>query len=336
MGSRVGVKTLRTPKGSAVRVFYPTSLYDEDRLPALWFRQPLDSVADGYLHTLGPWRAGSVSFAIVSPLARLAARVQVGSLRLDGCYEDVPPVSTAVPLVAWSHGLVGTGDEHALLAVRLASAGIAVALVHHGDGSSSVSDVNGVPLFYDHTYVGAKRLQGCQQRAEEMLSAIDIVRDNFSITTVGLGGFSFGAATAAHMAAGSQSRYECALLVDGMFCVEVGDGRFVDCPRLAYENGLSLPVCFINSAQFDRDPNRHGATERLKSKCAHIFDAVVVPDTAHGNFTEVLHWIPTFAAKCAGYTGASLEDPSEMYRTYLHMACTFFETHLLVERHVDA
>lgn len=243
-------------------------------------------------------------------------------------------MSRAVPLVAWSHGLVGTGDEHALLAVRLASAGIAVALVHHGDGSSSVSDVNGVPLFFDHTYVGVKRLQGCQQRAEEMRSAIDVVSNNFSITTVGLGGFSFGAATAAHMAASRQSDYMCALLVDGMFCVEVGDGHFVDCPSLAHENGLGLPVCFVSSAQFDRDPNRHAATERLKSRCGHICKSVVVPDTAHGNFTEVLHWIPKFAAKCAGYTGASLEDPLKMYSTYLHTACDFFETHLLVKRHV--
>ena len=59
---------------------------------------------------------------------------------LPNCYENLKTRcqdAGRLPIILWSHGLTGNGDEHGLLAAALAADGNIVALLHHRDGSSA-------------------------------------------------------------------------------------------------------------------------------------------------------------------------------------------------------
>jgi hypothetical protein len=91
-------------------------------------------------------RKGSFLFWFASLILRFLAWLHpLGRAHIPCCYLDLPPCEGAkkLPLLMWSHGLTGTAEEHGLFAAAMASDGNVVALVHHTDGSSSWSDVEG-------------------------------------------------------------------------------------------------------------------------------------------------------------------------------------------------
>ena len=64
--------------------------------------------------------------------------------------------SNALPMIVFSHGLTGTGEEHATLFAHWARLGFVVSCVLHTDGSSSRSvGPDGKPMYYQHPPSGA-------------------------------------------------------------------------------------------------------------------------------------------------------------------------------------
>jgi len=93
---------------------------------------------EGYLHTfLFPVLPTIILDAIYFVVSIVAWMQPLAWLSIPHCFNDLPPLpfsekGTKLPLVVWSHGLTGTGEEHSMLAASLALRGNVVALTHHG------------------------------------------------------------------------------------------------------------------------------------------------------------------------------------------------------------
>ena len=143
----VGIRNICTSQ-VIMRVFYPA---DADSIPAdtkvaSWFRTSLYSLLEGYLHTfVGAFfsfaRHGSAFFVFLKLIARFVSfLLPMRFATLPNCYENLKTRcqdAGRLPIILWSHGLTGNGDEHGLLAAALAADGNIVALLHHRDGSSA-------------------------------------------------------------------------------------------------------------------------------------------------------------------------------------------------------
>lgn len=135
------------PVGRVVRessprvvVYYPTG--EAQGSSASWWTQGgLGTAATGYAHmALGrkpKLRHGTWLFWGISCILRAISWVlPLNWAKLPNVYEKAAPPEKAMPVLIWSHGLTGTGEEHGLFAAALAAQqGIVVALVHHSDGS---------------------------------------------------------------------------------------------------------------------------------------------------------------------------------------------------------
>ena len=102
-------------------------------------------------------------------------------LKIPRCTADAPPLqqtASPLPLVVWSHGLTGTGCEHGLLAATLALSGFVVALPHHSDGSSSLTDLgeNKTKLRYIHPDYNNYDKEFRQKQAEYRASEVGEMR----------------------------------------------------------------------------------------------------------------------------------------------------------------
>lgn len=318
----VGVRSLTTTKFKApLRVYYPGAR-DEGKKPASWFRSIAD-VGEGYAHSLllsqERW-----SFRLVRPLARGLTWLVFGRLGLPDCQEDVKS-GKVKHLIVWSHGLMGTGDEHALLASALARRlNAVVGVVQHTDGSSAYVAEKG--MYFRRSYPGRERDQGCITRADEVDDAIETLRKEFpSCEKIAIGGFSFGAATSA-VVASRRNDLTCACLVDGSYCA-TDDTLVFDMPTAA--TTLQLPVAVMRSNAFKEDPVRAAATDRfIAHKCPHLDSFTDFPDSFHGNFTELVFWLPPTLATASGFCSPSIADPRAFYNTYLNLVIAFFDRHL--------
>ena len=157
--SSVGVLDLRTTgdKASGVffRLYYPA---DDEHAhgsePVRWWYRGLAYAGESYLHaasgqtilpfTMPFFNHRGLAFQVASLFIHLFTNI------LPQNWSSVPLLAPGarcktlqgkndgdkLPLVVWSHGLTGSGEEHAILATRLAQAGFVVACVHHQDGSS--------------------------------------------------------------------------------------------------------------------------------------------------------------------------------------------------------
>ena len=122
----------------------------------------------GYLHTFNIVRADSFMFRIVSPFLRTFCNyfLPISYGKLPHCHRDAPiaksvkreedvkerrdEVGEGWPLVLFSHGLTGVGEEHSNMAADWARAGFVVAFVHHCDGSSSRAvNAKGEEMYYE-------------------------------------------------------------------------------------------------------------------------------------------------------------------------------------------
>lgn len=79
----------------------------------------------------------TVPFLFLIPLAY--AKVPRGYT--DATVKPLEEGEKTYPLLIFSHGLSGTGDEHGLMGATLALRGYVVAFPHHSDLSSSLCDV---------------------------------------------------------------------------------------------------------------------------------------------------------------------------------------------------
>ena len=146
----VGIRDLRNPKtGSNVRVFYPSSLLSVESPPKI-FRKGLPYLASGYLDVF----LNAMKVGFLRPIFDLLLFIPLSFaplnlISLPFCSMDAPLAASSapLPLLVWSHGLTGTGDEHGLMATALAMRGYVVALVHHSDGSSALVDIESKASF---------------------------------------------------------------------------------------------------------------------------------------------------------------------------------------------
>ena len=190
---------------------------------------------------MSPFKAGTLAFTLTAPLVRLVANIALpmAHASLPGAFVGLDPAPASNgdrrPLVVFSHGLTGTGEEHATLFSAWARAGFVVACVHHCDGSSSRAvtpdgremyyhlppGMNGRPGVYPPEY----RTEQIERRERELSElrrhivesdAFDaVLRDIIDPLRVIVGGFSYGAATAALSSTKNPDHYTAAVLLDG-------------------------------------------------------------------------------------------------------------------------
>lgn len=221
--SPVGVHFLpATSTHPPLRIFYPAT-HSPSKRNAGWF-DPTSTVdyLEGYLHTFGVLQGNSwASRWIIKPVLHLVSlALPITWLRLPGVYQGSEP-STAeekYPLVIFSHGLTGTGQENSALCASWAKEGMVVASVWHTDGSSCrVTLADGTIRYYEspppnNRYDPNFRPRQVQQRADELFQVRNFLLEEINDsgdsllqqlgriidpTRVVAAGYSYGAATVA-------------------------------------------------------------------------------------------------------------------------------------------
>lgn len=306
-------------------------------------------MADGYAHFMAGWkqslRKGTYVFEAISFVIRSVASMNsLRNAKLPCAYDNLKPRLGKAPVVVWSHGLSGTGEEHGLLAARLAAEGYVVALVHHTDGSSSkVTTADGNTIYFKHpdfeNYDPEFRQKGAEHRAKEvdgarqMLLSGDAGADLKALCDpdrVAVGGFSFGGATAALVASTMPQHYKCGVLWDGWFHINLDSINFRrDLPTQAFDKGFSMPVIFIGSEQFTKFEHIHEATERLKGKCRAGLESYTPAHATHMSFADVVWWLPAPLLARMGFSDKTC--PYETYSEIVELTTEFLKKHCPVQ-----
>lgn len=239
------------------------------------------------------------------------------------------------PVVIFSHGLTGTGQENAVLLSAWARRGFVVVSVHHTDGSSCrVRLPDGSDKFYEHgpsysNYDPSFRKQQIQHRAKEMKDALSFlqsnkcpqdIRDSVDPSKAVVAGFSYGAATAALATSTDDQPFCGAILLDGWFYIDVSESAGIEFefPEPAFQSGLKVPAVFINSQKFSGMSKLYQATTKLaKTSCNG--EMHVLPGTGHQNFCDVIFWLPRFFLKPLIGTA----HPVDAYREIVHLSSEF-------------
>lgn len=217
----VGIRYLPpTSTRPPLRIFYPAeapteaainSSNNEDQIKQAEGQQSVTWFQDtgvlpylmGYAHTMvASHNSLMFQWAIQPFLFLLADVLPMGWLRIPGLYQDAKPLKELAkdksadvsdnttdteartkryPLIIFSHGLTGTGQENAALCAAWAKRGFVVAAVHHTDGSSCrVQQADGSVLFYDHVTSYDKydinfRPRQIQQRSNELMQTFNSI-----------------------------------------------------------------------------------------------------------------------------------------------------------------
>ncbi|CAJ1963685.1 unnamed protein product [Cylindrotheca closterium] len=265
---------------------------------------------NGYLHVAGI-KKGSWLFAFLSTAIGAIASIATFSCSVLGwnglhfprglLSVDAPPAivietkkKDKKPLIVFSHGLTGTGEENLLLMSAWAKMGFVVVSVHHTDGSScrvriqnaaSVAAAAAADGFYKHgppfaNYDATFRPKQILHRTRDIQQALEFVatspdlakiRSICNIQEIISAGFSYGAATAVLVAHTIPQRIKGLILLDGWFYIDVSQAAGIEFefPPQAFlpEDGSDLstivPSVFINSEAFESYTKIYQATRRL-------------------------------------------------------------------------
>ncbi|KAL7573150.1 hypothetical protein ACA910_018814 [Epithemia clementina (nom. ined.)] len=287
----VGVRYFpATAAHAPLRIYYPaaaattvsTTKPTKPRRPVRWFHDlGVFPYLQGYFH-LALAEQGTWTFALaLQPLSFFLSWVlPLSYLRIPNAYKDLECVVTKngdddndndndtdtdtdnndnknehnrLPLIVFSHGLTGTGQENQALFVHWAQQGYVVVSVHHTDGSSCrVQLADGTWKYYEKPpkfqhYDATFRPNQIQERAQELLQAYrflvpsttsssnDSDNDKAAVDSCPqdlqnaidpnnavVAGFSYGAATAARVAVMDESPFRAALFLDGWFYIDIG------------------------------------------------------------------------------------------------------------------
>lgn len=358
----VGVRYYQaTPDHPPLRVFYPAVLANATSTRSIgWFDIETGGILQflkGFLHT-GIARHDTLLFQylLVPVLYMITPFLPMTWLRVNGVYKNAPlciPASSShskndgdkknkkLPVIIFSHGLTGTGQENTALCAAWAKQGFIVAALHHTDGSSCrVRLQDGTTKWYQHgpsftNYDASFRPRQVQHRASEMLQAHGFLSSSscpdfmhsVDMNRVVAAGFSFGAATAARAVTMKEDKLFCgALLLDGWFYVDVGKSAGIEFefPKEAFEVDsrlAQLPRLFLNSEQFEGYPKLFGATQKLVGKEGG--ELHVISETSHQNFCDFVFWLPTFLMQRVGAIGAA--SPEIAYREIIALSSTFLK-----------
>jgi len=264
-----------------------------------------------------------------------------------------------LPVVIFSHGLTGTGQENTVLLAAWAARGLCVVSVHHTDGSSScvplapdhddgttnnssTSSSSSTDLYYDPgppfcEYDANFRPHQVQHRARELLQTCDFVTHELlpagstDPTRMAVAGFSYGAATAARAIAMAPPDTFCAsIYLDGWFHIDVSESAGVEFqfPKEAFEDSFRPPNAslFCNSESFTRIPKLWKSTTFLANKSSSKLH--VIAGTGHQNFCDVIFWLPGFLSQ-RRFLGLGKKDPVEAYREIVDLSSDFLTQHVI-------
>jgi predicted esterase len=329
-----------------VRIFYPSTAAKQGNVS--WFVRGYAYFIDGYLHTLqASLRESTAMLTLMVWLSYLISWIfPMGNAFLPNCAYDAPPMPPPVPrgkypLIMFSHGLTGSGEEHALMFARWAQMGYVVASVHHCDGSSAKAPQQGgdSPLLYDHPdlskYDKEFRPRQIQKRESELFDGREYILNDPSFPkdirniiddkVVIVGGFSYGAATAALSITKRKGAYTAALLLDGWFYIDLGEGMVF--PTEVHTQGLDIPTIFIGSEHFANWKTCANATAELVKKNSHSVGSVyhLIQGTRHQNFTDLGFWLPVYLLKKLNMIGSC--DYDGKYDEVLDLTLSFFKLH---------
>jgi predicted esterase len=343
----VGVRHFAaTDQHPPLRVFYPSNNNISNTIqPVGWFQEDgLGFFLSGYLHTIFVRRHTKVFRWLLSPLLHVASffLFTMRWIRIPNVAFDAPLANNINlkskkkwPVVIFSHGLTGTGQENAVLLSAWARLGFVVVSVHHTDGSACrVRLPDGSDKFYEHgpsfsNYDPSFRKQQVLHRAKEMKDALSFlqsnkcpqdIRDYVDPTKAVAAGFSYGAATAALATSIDDQPFCGAILLDGWFYIDVSESAGIEFefPEPAFRSGLKVPAVFINSQSFSNMSKLYQATAKLAKTSSHG-EMHVLPGTGHQNFCDVIFWLPKFFLKPLIGTA----HPVDAYRDLVHLSSEF-------------
>jgi platelet-activating factor acetylhydrolase len=289
------------------RIYYPAILQPKGKIKSIgWFHdQGIGYFMKGYLYVMG---SKSLIVTLLSPI------IHIVTFFLRANWIAIPEVSLNAevddrkkyPVIVFSHGLTGTGQENSILCSAWAKKGFVVVSVHHMDGSSGcVKLPDGSKLYYDKgppltNYDRNYRPKQVLQRANEMKQAYNLLKstaiseDLKSICDLEksvAAGFSFGAATTAMVSTLEDHPFKALIFLDGWFHIDIMHSAGIEFkfPAQAFEAGIKLPSLFINSEEFESYTKIWNATVELAGHSSRIH---VLQDTTHQNFTDVVFWLP--------------------------------------------
>ena len=364
----VGVTDLRNPDtGAAIRVYYPASkpvtkimawyegepktiMKPVENPPGVKvFRNGLPYFGAAYVwvfvhvFNVPNYLFRFVIYPILYPFLYFSP---LNHFHLPCAIRDAPPLppkkNAKYPLVAWSHGLTGTGDEHGLLAIAMAKRGYVFALPHHSDGSSAYTDLENnthipykKPIFsnYDKSFRQnqvAKRISELNGAVDQVLKHPDL-SEFVNSSNLFCGGFSFGGATAGAAASApgkAKSRFKAAVLIDGWYHIYFPKFNIdVNLPLELHSAGTSpkIPTLFIGSEEFSKQEKLQAATVRVQKLCKPEAEVHVLSGTKHGNFMEAMYWIPSYITARIGMVGDTKEDCFTTYFEYASLVFRFLE-----------
>jgi hypothetical protein len=336
----VGIMDFNTSKkGIPVRMFYPAQEEPQRRSVGSFVRG-FAYFVEGYLHFIFPkWRESTIGklllylIALVASVITPFAKAYLPKSIMGGQPAAHSPTGKHYPLVLYSHGLTGTGEENALMLSYWSSKGYVVAAIHHCEGSSCRVHPKGAnEMLYEHpnysNYDPNFRPNQIITREEELNELREfilhddsfpaIIKDIIDTSRVFVAGFSYGAATAALSVSKRQGAYKACILLDGWFHIEkfFPTMEAFDFPAEAHSKGIHIPALFIGSQEFAGKRGIATATQRLVTSNSSKAGAVahVLENSKHQNFTDVGYWVPAWILQRIGAIGA----------------CDYYTTHLQI------
>lgn len=376
----VGVIDFKTPNNKIpCRIYYPAAITRnigksvagaDSRANVGWFVHSFAHFIEGYMHFLLPnWKHSSILVQFISGIAWLLSWIiPHANAHLPQCERNAKPASSSstsfgfdkgYPLILYSHGLTGSGEEHGLMFTHWAQRGYVVASLQHCDGSSCrVLREDGAHIYYDwpdmKQYDPTFRPNQVERREAELQelrayilgnnaedSGSDVtteskgsdtslllteLRDHIDPSNIVVAGFSYGAATAALSVAKHPTDYKACMLLDGWFFIEL-TGHMFEFPAEAHEIGLSVPALFLGSEQFANYTKLAEATSRLAAHNSHPKGSVlyVLENSRHQNFTDIGFWLPVTLLKWSSALGKC--DYDQTYQRILDLTTQFLDTH---------
>jgi len=325
---------IREPGLPPFRLFYPLRAAPLPHRTVDWLRD-LDLFLEAFQYHVCPWQCcygcGCVCCAIGCLRCCCPPRHWLpASVRHVEPDED-PPESRGedghAPLIIFSHGLLGTGDENNWPLACLASKGYVVCIIHHTDGSSPVvRPTDGkAPLFFQGfpeitggpTKTGpqlAVREQEMQRVKSFMCDASEVsyppvraAQKLINRNAVIAAGFSYGGTTSLVTAANHPEEYICCVAVDPWLEQSV-IGLPEICPKLR-TSGVSIQTLLLVSEEFQQNEETSYQELYKHSHANSTYD--IMPGTKHLNFNDLIFWWSPSMLQC--FTALGTRDPLEGY-----------------------
>jgi len=325
--NNVGVRDFFLESTKApVRLYYP-ALKPTNPEPVRIFRDPTKFV-DGYLWSFSknrPWLYATVSTFV----SLLRFVIPLRYLQIPEVSRDAKPEGQNLPLVVYSHGLTGTGEENTMLLASVAAHGFVVASVHHTDASSCyVRTGDGREIWYEHpdpqNYSIRFREDQLDHRVQEMMDVTKVLlshsdfRGHIDDSQVVSCGFSYGGATAALATVRHPEQFSACVVIDGWFHLDLYGVKTYFPLDIMKERKLPVPTFFLNCSQFMKWKTGTKAKELAATSPTHRHK-VYGSKTNHMLFVDLASWVPhLLSSQVKSYiTYAQGEESAELTEEYI-------------------